>query len=325
MELTTQQLNESLWAATNTLLFDENYLHIKSAIDQLHLLFAGATGVKAGDITDEDIYLPNGKAVSTIKAAHCLKELERTRRFIRGIYQAICQFLDERPDQTVNILYAGCGPYATLLTPLATLFTPQQVNFIMLDINTASLDAARLLYSELGMLDYVMDFICTDATLYQLPEEVRFDVVISETMLNGLRKEPQLAIMNNIVPQLGSGAIFIPETITVEAVLTRWEEEYNHFMIPGYEPERIKLGLVYCANRAFKLPEPVVIYAPASETHNRLELFTEINVFGKETLTAYSCSLTTPLAVCKLENNSKGVAVTFEYVMSDNPGFTHII
>lgn len=323
MNFNTPQANQVISSATKTLLFDTDYHNLTAALKQLHQIFAAFTGIRAGDITDDDINLPSGKAVSTIKAAHCLLEIDRTRKFLRGIYQAINQFLDKQPDQPVNILYAGCGPYATLLTPLTTLFTSQQVRFTMLDINAASLEAAHLLYRELGILDYVMDFVCTDATSYQLPANVRYDMIISETMLNALRKEPQLAIMNNLVPQLHPEAIFIPETITVEAMLTRWEEEYNYFVIPDYEPKRIKAGLVYCASREFLLPKPVVIHAPASETHNRLDLFTEINVFGGEILTTYNCSLTMPLAICKLENHQKDVAVTFEYVMSDHPGFSH--
>jgi predicted RNA methylase len=325
MELTIQQRNQSISDATNALLFDENYLHIKSAIDQLHLLFAGATGVKAGDITDKDIYLPNGKAVSTIKAAHCLKELERTRRFIRGINLAVNDLLNRIPDQKITILYAGCGPYATLLTPLTSKFTSAQIRFILLDINPDSLDAAKVLYEQLDLSDYVIDYVCTDATTYNFPDDIRIDIVISETMLNALRIEPQVAIMNNLIPQMRPEAIFIPQEITVEAVLTRWEEEYNSFTIPNYQPKRIKAGLVYRASREFKLPQPVVLQVPASETHNRLDLFTEINIYGEEKLTTYNCSLTMPFAVCKLENQKEDVKITFEYVMSDNPGFAYTI
>ncbi|SDH59153.1 Predicted RNA methylase [Pedobacter terrae] len=323
MELTTQQGNERMFAATNVLLFEDDYLQIKNAIEQLHLLFAGATGINAGNITDEDIYLPNGKAVSSIKAAHCLKELERTRRFIRGINQAINQLLNAMPGQTVHILYAGCGPYATLLTPLTSKFTSAQINFILLDINPDSLDAAKALYEELGLSEYVIDYVCTDATTYEFPNHIRIDMVISETMLNALRKEPQVAIMNNLIPQMHPKAIFIPENITVEAVLTRWEEEYKYFTIPEYLPKRIKAGLVYSASREFKLPQPVVLQVPASETHKQLSLFTEITVFGKEVLTTYNCSLTLPLAICKLQNQKGDMTITFEYVMSDKPGFVY--
>ncbi|MEH3114791.1 methyltransferase domain-containing protein [Pedobacter terrae] len=324
MKLTPQQYKEILSAATHTLLFEENYLHIKNAIDQLHLLFAGVTGVHAGDITDEDIYLPGGIAVSTIKAAHCLRELERTRRFIRGINQAIGHLLNTMPGHTINILYAGCGPYATLLTPLTSRFNATKINFILMDINPDSLNAVKALYEQLGLSDYVIDYVCADATIYKFPHSMRIDMVISETMLNALRKEPQLAIMNNLTPQMHQEAIFIPENISVEAVLTQWEEEYRHFTIPDYQPKRIKSGLLYRASRQFKLPQPVVVQVPASETHNQLDLFTEITVFGEEVLTAYNCSLTMPLAVCKLENQQEGKSVTFEYVMSDNPGYTYI-
>ena len=325
MELTTQQRNESISNATNALLFEDDYLHIKNAIDQLHLLFAGVTGVNAGNITDQDIHLPSGKAVSTIKAAHCLKELERTRRFIRGIYRAINHLLDTIPGHTINILYAGCGPYATLLTPLTSQFTAAQINFILLDINPDSLEAAKILYEKLGLSDYLADCVCTDATTYKFPDSVSIDMVISETMLNALKKEPQVAIMNNLIPQMRPEAIFIPEEITVEAVLTRWEEEYNSFTMPDYQAKRIRVGLVYCASREFKLPQPVVLQVPASETHKRLDLFTQITVFGKEVLNTYTCSLTMPLAVCELQNQKEGITIKFEYVMSDNPGFTYTI
>lgn len=325
MELTTQQCNESMSAATNVLLFEDDYLEIKNAIERLHSLFAGVTGINAGNITDQDIYLPSGKAVSTIKAAHCLKELERTRRFVRGIYHAINHLLDTMPGHTINILYAGCGPYGTLLIPLTSQFTTAQVNFILLDINRTSLEAAKVLYEKLDLLDYVVDFVCADATTYKFPDGVRIDMVISETMLNALWKEPQLAIMNNLIPQMRPEAIFIPEEITVEAVLTRWEEEYNSFTIPDYQPKRIKVGMVYCTSREFKLPQPVVLQVPASETHNRLDLFTEITVFGNEVLTTYNCSLTMPFAVCKLENQKQDITITFEYVISENPGFTYKI
>ncbi|AZI24183.1 class I SAM-dependent methyltransferase [Pedobacter sp. G11] len=325
MELTTQQCNESMSAATNVLLFEDDYLEIKNAIERLHSLFAGVTGINAGNITDQDIYLPSGKAVSTIKAAHCLKELERTRRFVRGIYHAINHLLDTIPGHIINILYAGCGPYGTLLTPLTSQFTAAQVNFILLDINPDSLEAAKVLYEKLDLLDYVVDFVCADATTYKFPDGVRIDMVISETMLNALRKEPQVAIMNNLIPKMRPEAIFIPEKIAVEAVLTRWEEEYKHFTVLDYQPKRIRVGLVYCASREFKLPQPVVIEVPASKTHNRLDLFTEIKVFGREVLTTYNCSLTTPFAVCKLENQSDSIKIAFEYILSDDPGFTYMI
>ncbi|MCJ8208696.1 hypothetical protein MUY27_03185 [Mucilaginibacter sp. RS28] len=312
---------EAIASATRTLLSDDNYLHIKNAVEQLHKVFAKATGVEAGDITDKDIELPTGTAVSTIKAAHCLKELERTRRFLRGIYAAIDQLLEKGSGEPVHIFYAGCGPYATLLTPFTSLFTSQQLQFTLLDINEASLDAARTLFDTLDLADYVREYICTDATTYRFPQGSKIDIVISETMLNALRKEPQLAIMNNLIPQMAPHAIFIPEEITIDAVLTRWEEEKNSFFLEDYQPKRIKAGTVYQACREFKLPEPVIINVPASETHHRLDLFTDIKVYGEEMLSAYNCSLNIPLHVAELNNQSKEVTVKFNYIMSEKPGF----
>jgi len=321
MNINASHAAHALSAATTVILSNTNYGELTPALKDLHGIFSELSGIRAGDITDQDIMLATGKAVSTIKAAHCLLEIDRTRIFLRGIYQAICKMTAARPNDTINILYAGCGPYATLLTPLTSRFTSKQVKFIMLDVNAVSLDAARELYDQLGILDYVMDFVCADATAYTLPENVSIDIVISETMLNGLRKEPQLAIMNNLIPQLHPEAIFIPEEIKVDAMLTRWQQEYNSFTILDYQPKRIKVGRIYCASRQFHLPEPVVVRIPASETHNRLDLFTEIRVFAQEVLTTYNCSLTVPLPICKVENQMCEVIAEFEYIMSENPGF----
>ncbi|WP_443947010.1 hypothetical protein ACJVDH_07835 [Pedobacter sp. AW1-32] len=321
MNTNASHATDTLSAVTTILLSDTNYGKLTPALKDLHNIFAELCGVRAGDITDHDINLSSGKAVSTTKAAHCLLEIDRTRIFLRGIYQAICKITAARPNETIHILYAGCGPYATLLTPLTTRFTSKQVKFLMLDVNAVSLAAAHKLYDQLGLLEYVTDFVCADATVYTLPENVRIDIVISETMLNGLRKEPQLAIMNNLIPQLHPEAVFIPEEIKIDARLTRWQQEYDSFTVPGYQPERIKVGLIYCANRQFHLPEPVVVQIPASETHNQLDLFTEIRVFAQEVLTTYNCSLTVPLPICKVENQFREITAEFEYIMSENPGF----
>ncbi|WDF53943.1 hypothetical protein [Mucilaginibacter sp. KACC 22063] len=319
MSFNIQEPRQIISSATQTLLFDDNYLHITDALKQLHSVFAKSTGVKAGDINDDDIMLPTGKAISTIKAAHCLMEIERTRRFLKGIFKAITQLLEQKKDVPVTILYAGCGPYATLLTPLTSMFTSEQVKFIFLDINPFSLEAAKQLYNDLQLQDYVIDFVCTDATTYQVQENI--DLFLSETMLNGLRREPQLAIMDNIIPQLDPDAIVIPAEITINAVLTRWEEERNGFFNENYVPARIHAGTVYKTSREFELPKPVTINVPASKTHNHLNLFTEIRVFDNEMLHPYSTSLTIPISINGFDNSNKDVDVSFNYVISEDPEF----
>jgi hypothetical protein len=143
--------------AAQALLFSNSYKDIYDAVHQLHNLFAPITHISAGSVEDQDIYQPSGKAISPTKAAHCLLEFQRTTKFIRGIYKAILQLQADYPDTIINILYAGTGPYATLVTPLTAVFSVQQVAFYFLDINEISLNAVKNLYNELGLSAYVKE------------------------------------------------------------------------------------------------------------------------------------------------------------------------
>jgi hypothetical protein len=196
-------MNTGIRKITEILLFEPyNYKEVYDAVHNLHHLFAAVSGVTAGNITDKDINLPSGNAVSTIKAAHCLLEFQRTAVFLRGVYKAILRLKKNFPNERLHILYAGCGPYATLLTPLTTFFKADELAFHLMDINEASLNAAKKLYEALALNDYVEDWICADATIYRIPQGETRHLILSETMLNALRKEPQVEIMLNLVPQL---------------------------------------------------------------------------------------------------------------------------
>src|SRR5471030_2877346 len=116
--------------STQTLLFKpENFKDIYDDLHELHDLYALHTGIRAGDINDSDIYLPSGKAISPVKAAFCLLEIQRTAVFIRGIHNAILALKEQFKGEQVHILYAGCGPYATLLTPFTTRFSADEITF----------------------------------------------------------------------------------------------------------------------------------------------------------------------------------------------------
>ncbi|HEY0244068.1 MAG TPA: class I SAM-dependent methyltransferase [Mucilaginibacter sp.] len=308
---------------TKALLFEDDYRLITQAIDGLHDVFSDLSGVTAGDITDKDIFLTSGKAISTIKAAHCLREFERTRRFLRGINKAIHHLLGQKTSGKINILYAGCGPYATLLTPLTSRFTAEQLSFTLLDINPDSLDAVRALYESLGLLPYVKQFLLEDAITYRVTAADDFDIMLSETMLNALRKEPQVSIMANLIPQLKPGGLFIPQEITVNAALLNSGQEMASFFEAGKRPERMLVGTVYKSGIPMKYPEPVTLTMPPVTTHRRLALLTEINVYDNEKLGDYSCSLTLPYRLADLDTEKNYATVEFEYVIEENPHFSY--
>jgi hypothetical protein len=98
----------------------------------------------------------HGKAVSPTTAAQCAEDIERSRVFMQGVYQAI----QERTDrgQKVHLLYAGTGPFGLLVVPLLPFFSPSQLQVTLLDIHQQSLDCLGRLLDHLQVRDFVRAF-----------------------------------------------------------------------------------------------------------------------------------------------------------------------
>lgn len=311
--------------STNTLLFrPTDYQDIYNDLHELHDLYALHSNVSAGNVNDQDMWLPSGNAVSPIKAAHCLLEIQRTAVFIRGINKAIVALQSAFPGQRIHILYAGCGPYATLLTPFTTRFTKDELAFHLLDINEASLTAAKKLYQGLQIEDYVAEWICGDATMYRLPDDLTIHLVISETMLNALRKEPQVEIMLNLVPQLDEKALFVPSNITVSAELLDSYKETYRYLEPEKTPERLNLGTIYSIGRGQCEPHSqVTIEIPRQiENFKELNLLTTITTFDDEQLGIYDSSLNMPVRIADVAGYESR-KITFDYERGAKPGFRY--
>jgi predicted RNA methylase len=317
---------KTLKAITETLLSPElNYKTLYDDIHRLHDIYSEHTGVRAEGRNDKHIMLPTGKAISTISAAHCLLELMRTRVFVKGIHKAILTLQERFKGQTIHILYAGCGPYATLLTPLTQVFSPEEVAFHLLDINPDSLAAVKELYKGLQLTSYVASYMLQDATTFTTEAHTPMHLMISETMLDALRNEPQVAIMQNLLPQLPVGGLFIPEKITVSAKIINWPIEMAA-MLESFVPERVELGDVYSIGQegysshkgtTFTIPE-------YKQGFNTLQLFTDIVVYEDEILTKKDCSLNMPKNVCNIREQ-EGRQIHFQYEMGSVPQFVHSI
>jgi predicted RNA methylase len=314
-----------LQRATQTIIYEpDNLGGIYKVIHELHSVYAEQSGVTAGDIIDDDIMLPSGKAVSTIKAAHCLLEFQRTAVFVRGIYRAVCRLKADFPLETIHILYAGCGPYATLLTPLVALFNPSEVAFTFLDINQVSLNAVKRMYDRLSLSEYIKAYICADATMYKIPEGTTVHLAVSETMLNALMKEPQVAVMQNLIPQLPPMALFVPTKITISAKLLDLKEEQRS-ATAGILPRQVTLGDVYTISRNhYAAPQPVTFRIPDKiDDFKTLYLHTRIETYGDEVLTDYQCSLTNPKMITSV-TEKENKHITFNYLNGETPGFTYL-
>ena len=214
------------YLAQNLLNCDDDFLIMKQSVDQLYSIFSEITGITFDNFNNEQMMLPSGKAISPSSAAHCLLELKRTAIFLRGINKAIQYKLSQNMNRPVKIFYAGSGPYATLIIPLLTIYSAGDLEVDLLDINEISINAVTKLIGDLRLNCFIDKTYLRDATTFCLDK--KYDIVISETMQAALKKEPQVAIMQNLISQMDEDGIFIPEAITISAALVsngHWDDE----------------------------------------------------------------------------------------------------
>lgn len=168
---------------------------------------------------EEDTRLEQGTAVSPECAAICGLEPLRVARFLQGVDRALETAYHRFPDQPIHLLYAGTGPYGTLVTPLLTRHSPEQLQVTLLDYHDASLDSLRTVLSALGLEAFIKGYVRADATQYQHPADDPIHLVVSETMAAGLANEMQVPITLNLAPQLTDGGLWVPQSIRVRGVI----------------------------------------------------------------------------------------------------------
>ncbi|WP_435579780.1 hypothetical protein [Gilvibacter sp.] len=181
------------------------------------------THAALSDFTNkEETFLDGGVALASQFALDCLRDLLRTARFIKGTFQAIKDQLENKTQ--VNLLYAGCGPAAPLVLPLLHKFSAQELRINLLDVTPSSIKAVRNLIESLGLHHYIENYLVTDAITYKGPEQ-SIDIIVSETMDKGLTREPQVRIMQNLMPLLKKDGAFIPQCIDLFAGLSFYGKE----------------------------------------------------------------------------------------------------
>jgi hypothetical protein len=320
----SQLLLEMLNRNTKILLeCGDNAAEMKQAVDQLYRIYSSITKVKVDQINiDKDIMLPSGKAISTAAAAHCLLEMKRTAVFLRGINKAIALKLSQATNKSIRILYVGTGPYGTLLTPLLPLYKPTDIKVDVLDINQKSLIALHELVAKLELEDYIDEMHYTDASTFAVTKQ--YDIVICETMLACLKSEPQVAIMQHLIPQLTDDCIFIPEEISIDASLTNPKMEMDRLLYYEAEQppfERISLGNIFKLNKQtiHKALERKRISIP-DKTANfpMLKLFTTVTVFEDEVLIDNDSSITLPKQYYDFRRE-EAKEIEFWYVQGEKP------
>jgi hypothetical protein len=326
---------------------------LKAAAADLYSLCSSLTGIdeesdRAGD--SDGIRLPSGEAISPTDAAGCVLDYNRTSKFLRGLYAAILAARERFPHAAIEILYAGCGPFAPLAVPLTTRFGPDEIKFTLLDVHSRSLEAARRIFQAPGKSAFVRDYIQRDAALYRHDAPHVLHVIVVEAMQAALEKEPQVAITMNLAPQLCRGGLFIPERITITCHLRELSKEFPALPAKadavsyssrggGGDRAVVNLGRVLeltaasclhppaAGNRAENggtcLTQQLVVVPEEVEGEFYLMLSTAITVFDSIALDDYESGLTCPRILYDAGKVHAGQAIKFEYHLGDRPGFKY--
>lgn len=293
----------------------------REAVHRLFDLLSGLVGLDdaaAPDFLINDTFLPAGKAIGLRGAARCLWEYARTSKFLRGVEAALRAAQARFPGERLRLLEAGCGPFALLALPLALRFRPDEVGFTLLDIHEHSLDAARRIVAALGLDAYVDAYVAADATAWRCAEAQRPHVIVSETMQNGLKSEPQVAVTRNLAPQRVAGGYFVPEMVALDFALLTWQgggdgvgRQVSHPVARLFEltPD--------AADAAVKGEVELPAAVPANA---RPAICTDIRVFGDIALGENECSLTLPLRIKELPAVAAGDVVRYEFLLGPRPG-----
>ena len=313
--------------------------HQEAIIDRIHEFFAEIAIVSGFDGEAEwqdDVQASSGMAISVNEAARCLLDYRRTGQFFRGFHQAIWDAKQKFPGETIEILYAGCGPYAPFLTLVAPLFSPEDVRFSLIEINEESLTIARNLIQKMGLDDYLRESFPADATLIRLPAPKRYHILFTETMDTALEREPIVSILLNLIPQLREDVLVVPRNVTVEGVFFR-EKDLSQGMDGLWDltnkDEGHSLGIVMDLDEALHtylslVPPPddnifheLQLEMPDLSWREYFALFTTVKVWDGIFLYKNESDIT-DLRVRKLDDLPPCDYINFEYALVEEPMLT---
>ncbi|MCV2487575.1 hypothetical protein OD917_21750 [Flavobacterium sp. SH_e] len=289
---------------------------------------------------DNETLVSGGVALSSSGAADCVDDYLRTVSFIKGIHKALTRLFINSPEKNINILYAGCGPYATLILPLLPLFDKGRISVVLIDINSSSLESVQNLVSTIGLEDYNLQMIETNAITYKIPDDFKVDIAISETMHYALTREPQVAISRNIIKQLPCEAIFIPQEIRINLAYTFFDFEPSLRVdvneVKGYKkmqpyPHKVFVDRLFTINKEHfdrenndsRIESTFYTLPDIFENYPDVCLFTEIKIFEDIELQTAESYITNPYCLVSMYGIKDYSEIKLVYDFSETPKWSY--
>ena len=320
-------------------LFEELLKATNDDITAINLLkeIEAILAIESNNNADEsitDVLLSQGIAINPKLAAQCFTDYLRTHRFMLGTYQCVLQLINQGI-KPVQILYAGTGPYATIVLPLLYLFCEEEISITTIEINNNSYAAANHLIRKLKKEKHFDSSLLADAITYA-PNR-KFDIIISETMDKALTREPQLAIFSNLINYLSPSGHLIPECIKVDLVASSIyiEKDVPYYCFDDKETRQVNqkhrqfIDNVICADRHFFETHTLIpnqsLFLKTVKTNkikenlNELIFTTEVIVFSNVALLEDDSTLTKKYICYSFANMDKGKEFDIHYLNNDSP------
>jgi hypothetical protein len=335
IDLPTQKLGP-LRSVTSSILDSQRPAHsLRQVVVEMTTILTDSGTIRTArqeDISGGETRTYNGLALSPTMAAMCADDFVRTIEFIRGTHAAIVDIRKRYPDRPARVLYAGCGPYATLAVPLMAIFSPKEATFTLLDVHPESIESVKSIVDTLGLADCVANFETLDAGLYRVYPNRPPDVILMEIMQACLESEPQVAITRHLLPQ-APNAILIPEEVRVDLTLVDPSREFD---LDGLERnggdiqrDRIPVASVFVVNRetvnswksncSNRLPGSAGRIPDSMEQRYQPMLFTRIRVYQNHILKDYDSGLTCPRRLSIEGAIKAGDTIQFHYELGRQP------
>lgn len=298
---------------------------LRNSLLEYKQLLLGATGLDLElQEHQSDIVTENGIAIGLSWAADCLDDIWRTQTFIQGIHEAIGA-KHASGKECVHILYAGIGPFATLMLPLLTIFSSDQLKVTLLEINSDSLKNVKELVSHFGFEGFVEDYICADATKLTLENPSSFDILLSETMQHALVREQQVIITSNLLNQMSEEAILIPQSIDLDLVFFRTTEKVENLVDVIGELMHVNSDFL---RQTAPLESNWTYHRTINFSAHQMDLVphfivisTEIQVYGKHRICFNESGLTIPKILMGYEDSAGKSSIDLTYRLVPEPNF----